>query len=578
MNLTIATDRIGSDRDVVTTRLRALRLSQKLGLDPIDQTRIATAVSEIARNALIHAGGGVVTFSSGEIDGQPALLVEIADKGKGIRQSDNALFGNGSKRGLASARRLVDHFDIRSGDPGTVIQMGKTLPAAHAPVTTAFANALKGEEERMESADPIQALNRQNAELLAALAEGRARQEELVRVNQELDDTNRGVMALHAELEDRAEHLRQASDLKTRFLSNMSHEFRTPLSSILALTRLLLDRADGDLKSEQIKQVNFVRQSAQDLLDLINDLLDLAKVEAGKLNARPSTFSVSDLFGGLRGVLKPLQPQSGVVLSIEDPEDVPMLNTDQGRLAQILRNFVSNALRFTKRGSIDVRAKYHQDRDFFEFVVTDTGIGIAEADQAGIFQEFSQVDNPLQHESAGTGLGLPLSQRLAELLGGYIMLDSEVGAGSTFSLWIPRNLDGEIEPSTQIPGRKRLLIVDDEETFRYIVREMVSDLKGLDVMEARSGLEGLAKARHARPDIIILDVLMPGLSGQEALRAFQQEPGMEDVPVFIITSLPLTDRLRNEFGKAAGILGKQHLAAGTLKELFAPHIDLASIR
>lgn len=577
MNVVIATDRIGTDRDLVTVRLRAMRLGQKLGLDPTDQTRVATAVSELARNALVHAGGGVSTFKLGKLNDQPALLIDITDKGRGIPNLKKVLAGTGAGKGLSSARRLVDHFDVDSNEAGTQVVVGKILPAHRVSITKEFGSALRKEEDQIESADPIQVLQRQNAELLDALAELRSRQDELASVNQELDDTNRGVMALHAELEDKAEHLRQASDLKSRFLSNMSHEFRTPLSSILALTRLLLDRADGDLKPEQVKQVGFVRQSAQDLLDLINDLLDLAKVEAGKLSAKPTTFEISDLFSGLRGVLRPLQPQSGVTLSIEDPEEAPPLTTDQGRLAQILRNFVANALRFTKQGSIGVTAKYHADRDFFEFTVKDTGIGIADADQANIFQEFSQVDNPLQQESHGTGLGLPLSQRLAELLGGYILLESEVGTGSTFSLWIPRKLEGE-EAVSASGARKRLLIVDDEETFRYIVKQMVSDLKGLEVIEAKSGLEGLAKVRHARPDVIILDVLMPGLSGQEALRAFQQEVGMRDVPIFICTSLPLTDRLRNEFSRAAGILGKQDLSADTLKKLFAPYLDLASLR
>jgi signal transduction histidine kinase len=200
----------------------------------------------------------------------------------------------------------------------------------------------------------------------------------------------------------------------------MSHEFRTPLNSILALTGILLDRIDGDLTSEQELQVSLVRTAAQDLYELVNDLLDLAKVEAGKVVVRPAEFEVANLFGALRGMLRPLLVSDSVALVFEDPAGIPPLDTDEGKVSQILRNFLSNALKFTERGEIRVSATFDEAAGTAIFRVADTGIGIAPEDQERIFLEFSQVEHALQKKVKGTGLGLPLSRRLAQLLGGDV--------------------------------------------------------------------------------------------------------------------------------------------------------------
>src|SRR5262249_27631957 len=185
------------------------------------------------------------------------------------------------------------------------------------------------------------------------------------------------VVALYAELDEKADHLRRADELKSRFLSNMSHEFRTPLNSILALSRLLLDRLDGPLTDEQVKQISFVRKAAQDLFELINDLLDLAKVEAGKVVMRPGEFDVEHLFGALR----PLLVNRSLNLVFEDTSGLPSLMTDESKVSQILRNFISNALKFTERGEVRVAARLSDDGDSVVFSVKDTGIGIAADDR-----------------------------------------------------------------------------------------------------------------------------------------------------------------------------------------------------
>ncbi|OLS64231.1 sensor histidine kinase [Pseudomonas putida] len=252
----------------------------------------------------------------------------------------------------------------------------------------------------------------------------------------ELDETNQGVLALYSELDMQAEQLRQASDLKSRFLSYMSHEFRTPLGSILSITSLLADELDGPLSPEQHKQVAFVSNATRELSDMVDDLLDLAKIEAGRITISPGWFDMLDLFAALRGMFRPIVNSANVDLIFEEPTGLPRLYTDDKKLAQILRNFISNSLKFTTSGEVRVSASL-EDRDRIRFAVTDTGIGIAPELHGALFEDFSQVDSPLQKRLRGTGLGLSLCKRFAELLGGEVGVSSEPGVGSTFFVIIP---------------------------------------------------------------------------------------------------------------------------------------------
>jgi len=265
----------------------------------------------------------------------------------------------------------------------------------------------------------------------------RQRQEELEKLNQELEDINRGMVTLYAELNEKAKDLRHADEMKTRFLSDMSHELRTPLNSIFALSSLLLDRADGELTSEQEKQVDFIRKEADSLLELVNDLLDSAKIQAGKAEVHPLEFEAANLFSALRGMLRALLVNEAVKLVFEEPEGVPLLYADEPKVSQILRNFISNALKFTERGEVRVSTRYDESSGMVTFSVSDTGMGIAPQDQGRIFEDFTQLENPAQGQFKGTGLGLPLCRKLADLLGGWIDLESEMGVGSKFSLTLP---------------------------------------------------------------------------------------------------------------------------------------------
>lgn len=261
-------------------------------------------------------------------------------------------------------------------------------------------------------------------------------QSETAALREELDETNQGVLALYAELDTQAEQLRQASDLKSRFLSYMSHEFRTPLGSILSITGLLSDELDGPLSPEQHKQVAFVSVAARELSDMVDDLLDLAKIEAGRITISPAWFDMFDLFAALRGMFRPIVDASAVDLIFEEPVGLPRLYTDDKKLGQILRNFIANSLKFTTRGEVRVSARM-EGSDRVRFAVSDTGIGIAPALHGALFEDFSQVDSPLQKRLRGTGLGLSLCKRFAALLGGEVGVQSTPGKGSTFFVIIP---------------------------------------------------------------------------------------------------------------------------------------------
>ena len=437
------------EHDVVLSRQRARQIASLLGFDVLDQTRIATSVSELARNVIGYAQRGKVEFMI-ERTSNPALLIRVADEGPGIRDLRAVLDGKfasstGAGVGIAGAKRLMDQFDIESNSSaGTTILLGKFLPKQVLDRIPERISNVVEELAKRSSQNPFEEIRYQNQELLSLMEDLRAREDDLQRLNQELAETNRGVVALYSELDDTAGSLARASELKSSFLSNMSHEFRTPLASILSLTGILLSRMDGELTEEQEKQVTYIKTSAESLYSLVNDLLDLAKIEAGKTDVLPSAFHVSDTFSTLRGTFRPLLQQSSVELILEEPEGIPMLYTDEGKVTQILRNFISNALKFTEQGVVRVSACATTGKDI-AFSVSDTGIGIASEHQELIFTEFAQVRGSHQKSKLGTGLGLPLSRKLARLLGGDVTVTSQPGAGSTFIATIPLVYSGSHE-------------------------------------------------------------------------------------------------------------------------------------
>ena len=543
--ITILTIEIRFEQDVVMTRQRVRQIAELLGFDSQDRTRIATAVSEIARNAFQYAKGGKIQFWV-EGESPQIFMISIRDKGRGIANLKTILEGKyasntGMGLGIIGSKRLMDQFRIDSPpEQGTVVVMGKNLPKRSPIVTTKRLAEIANELIMRSPENPYSEIQQQNQELLRTLEELEKRQAELAQLNRELEDTNRGVVALYAELDEKADSLQRANELKTRFLSNMSHEFRTPLNSILSLSRLLLDRMDGELTDEQEKQVRFIRQSGEGLLELVNDLLDLAKVEAGKIVIHPNEFEVSELFGALRGMLRPLLAyNSSISLIFEEPVGIPTLYTDDGKVAQILRNFISNAIKYTEKGEVRIAAKLVGRTVVFS--VADTGIGIAPEDKKRIFEEFVQVDSAFQKRVKGTGLGLSLSRHLTELLGGNVSLTSEVGKGSTFFATIPISYNnsefGAVVPDVnwQLDQSRLpvLVIEDNEETF--FTYEKYFQGSNYQLIQARSLQETKLALEMFKPVAVISDILLKEQNTWNLISEMKQNEATRDIPLLVIT-------------------------------------------
>jgi signal transduction histidine kinase/CheY-like chemotaxis protein len=549
MAIRIITVAVDFEQDVVAARQRARQIAGVLGFDGQDQARIATAVSEIARNAFRYAGRGDIEFL---LEGETApqvLLIRVSDRGPGIPDLRRILDGRytsttGMGLGIVGARRLMDQFDIRSTPgEGTEIVLKKVLPARSGRVSAGSVSRLAATLAARPPPTPFEEIQQQNRELIRAMEELRQRQDELLRLNRELEDTNRGVVALYAELDEKAEHLRRADEMKTRFLSNVSHEFRTPLHSIRGLSRILLEREDGPLTAEQEKQLVFIRKAAEDLTALVDDLLDLAKIEAGKVEVHPAEFSVANLFSALRGMLRPLLVSESVQLRFDDPGRLPTMYGDEAKVSQILRNFISNALKFTERGEVRVAAETSEDGRTVTVLVADTGIGIAEEDQEHIFQEFTQVPGHLQKHVRGTGLGLPLCRNLAQLMGGKVWVESERGLGSTFFVSLPvRYEDARVEekrpetPPRIEPGRVPVLVVEDEPEVRLFYEKLLRTTP-YQVVPARNLREAREELERARPAAIVLDILLRGEDSWRWLTELKGDAETAAIPVLIATTV-----------------------------------------
>jgi signal transduction histidine kinase/CheY-like chemotaxis protein len=554
---------IAAETDIVLVRSRTRRLAELVGFDAQDQTRITTAVSEIARNAYEYAGGGNIAFHLVGETATPSFVIVVRDRGSGVADLAAVLSGShksatGMGIGLLGARRLMDTFDITSKPgEGTTVLLGKTLPRTAPAITQASLKRIMDRLSADGPADAIAEIKQQNQQILLQLDELRSRQEDLERLNQELQDTNRGVVALYAELDERADHLRRADELKSKFLSHMSHEFRTPLNSILALSRLLMSHSDGPLTAEQQTQVRFIQRAAMNLTELVDDLLDLAKVEAGKTVVVASPFTAVSLFGALRGMLRPLLVGDAVALVFEDPHDLPPLDTDEAKVSQILRNFISNAIKFTERGEVRVWATADPVADTISLHVRDTGIGIAANDIDIIFQEFGQVSHRLQGRVKGTGLGLPLAKKLAELLGGSIAVESTLGEGSTFSVTLPRvyhsgeSMDVQQEQVLE-PGRIPVLLVEDDPADALAIERLLAGsiyqpLLARSVRDARSLMQAI------RPDAMLLDIVLMGDESWRLLLEMRGQEANSDIPLIVTSST-------GEVRKAAHLGADEYLA------------------
>ncbi len=521
--LPLLTLALRSEQDIVHCRQAAKRLAAALEWPVLEQIRLATAVSELARNIHQYAGSGHFDFALLRDDGQRlrGLEVRAVDQGPGIAEMDAIRAGSyrsntGMGIGLRGAQRLFDDFDIQTSPAGTCITARKYQAPRPFPDADLL-QALTADLQGSPPPDPYQQIRLQSEELLLTNTELQLRQSELEVTNKELENTNQGVVALYSELEKATQELKEASEAKTRFFSNMTHEFRTPINIIENVAKLLASGVDGALNAEQQRQVRFISDAALELANLVSELLALAEVQSGRLTIVPQPFPLGPFVDRLEqfaAALAPRYPQ--VSFSVAPPPAEVLLDTDESRLFQVLRNLISNAFKYTPRGQVRIQV-FQPDDASLEFLVEDSGIGIAAADQQKIFEEFERIRSPHLTHIEGTGLGLPLAQRLAVLLRGELSLDSEVGRGSRFTLRLPRHYASHraAEPEPDLSGLT-VLVIEDNEGDRYLVRRTLERLNPV-LLEADSARSSLDRLNAVRPDIIILDLDLPDINGEDLL-------------------------------------------------------------
>jgi signal transduction histidine kinase len=435
--------RIRAEQDVFLVRQLGREVARTVGLEVQDQTRLATALSEVGRLMLAAGRDADVAFVASTVQ-VPTLWVEMGHPVPGDAER--------LAPQLEQVGRLVDTMEVSDGGNGTVVRMSRRLPSSAPPLTADRMDDIRVGLAAHVPGTALDELAVQNQQLMTALDEVRAQRDDLARLNAELEETNRGVMALYhqlsdeleetnrgvvalyAELDEKSVQLRAASEAKSRFLANVSHELRAPVTAIIGLGRLLIDEASDPLTDDQGRQVELIRGSASDLLALVNDLLDLAKAEAGRIEPNVADVDLKAMFGQLRGTLRPLATRPEVDFVVDEPA-VPRLRTDEVLLAQVLRNLLTNALKFTSAGHVTLTVRDVDDD--VEFTVADTGRGIPPELHERIFEEFYQVPGSPALSGKGTGLGLPYARRLVGILGGALRVSSVPGEGSVFTVRLP---------------------------------------------------------------------------------------------------------------------------------------------
>ena len=364
---------------------------------------------------------------------------------------------------------------------------------------------------------------------------------------------------LFDEIQDKSRQLEMASQHKSQFLSSMSHELRTPLNAIIGLTEMMVTHAARFGTEKAQEPLRRVRGAGTHLLGLINQVLDLSKIEAGKLELSPEPVNLARLIDDVIGTARQLAEQNKNRLIVENQEGLGPLTVDPMRLRQVLLNLLSNACKFTKEGQVALRVRKVVDgRDWIEFAVSDTGIGMTPVQQARVFEEFTQADASTARQYGGTGLGLAITRKLAQMMGGDVVVASEPGKGSVFTVRLPADADTLPKGSmglagSRSPGVDCVLVIDDDATARELIADNLK-VEGFSVVTAAGGLEGLKLAKELRPIAITLDVMMPDLDGWSVLAALRQDAELAEIPVIMVTILD-EQRRATALG-AAGYLTK----------------------
>ena len=533
------------------------------------------------------------------------LLGQVAAEGRALtvpEVPDNYLT-IGSALGRSKPRHLVIAPGRADGEINAVLELGflrlpdERLLALLEEAAPLIGTGLRSARYRARLQDMLEETQRQSEELQVQSEElrvsneeleeqGRALKESQVRLEQqqaELEQTNSQLEEQaqvletqrddlergSAALELKARELEQASQYKSDFLANMSHELRTPLNSLLILSKLLADNPDETLSEDQVKYARTIQSSGNDLLTLINDILDLSKIEAGHIQARPEAVSLQRLGDDIRQMFQPVADDRGLAFEIDLGSGDDGLETDRQRLEQILKNLLSNAFKFTEKGKV-ILSISEAGPDEVAFAVSDTGIGIAPDQQDSVFEAFQQADGTISRRYGGTGLGLSISRELARLLGGRIGLESRAGEGSVFTLILPRTYDASRVAPREAPSgvapipaaraptpraaeaatlaraldddrdhlagtRRLLLVVEDDDRFAAIVRDLSREM-GFQCILAGTAQEALKLAKRYRPNAVVLDIGLPDQSGLTVLDVLKRDDDTRHIPIHVVSA------------------------------------------
>ena len=516
-----------------------------------------------------------ISFASGEAKPKHVIAIPVFDGHvlKGVIEM--ASLGSYAARDIEFLKNAAPNFGIAVSMAQNRRRLQDLLEE-----TQSQSEELRSQHSELENLNSE--LEVQAEKLQASEEELKVQQEELKQANQELEERSRlleernlMITERNIDIQTKADQLAQSTRYKSEFLANMSHELRTPLNSILLLSRLMSENQEKNLSDEQIEYARVIQSSGQGLLSLIDEILDLSKIEAGKMQLEYQSVSLMAVITNMRGLFEPVASEKGIALHMTvAPECPERIETDQMRLEQILRNLFSNAIKFTAKGHVSLHiSPYENDQNFIQFRVRDTGIGIPVEKQQLVFEAFQQADGSTRRKYGGTGLGLSISRELAKLLGGDIMLQSQPEEGSEFTIIVPARKDslsskvfnnnGSTRPpqaqetevvrpaskyiSTVIPesipddretikrGDKVILIVEDDVNFAKSLLEYTRK-QGYKGVVAVRGDEGMELARQYMPMGILLDIQLPVMSGWEVMAALKEDPQTRPIPVHIMSS------------------------------------------
>jgi signal transduction histidine kinase/CheY-like chemotaxis protein len=573
---------VSGEQDVFLVRRRGREVAAAVGLESQDQIRVATALSDLGRDLLKQPEPIRVVFGLTRLP-LPGLVIELSWRG------GSAITQLGP--GWQTAGRLMSDVWTSHEDGRGAIFLRKHLPETSLALSHDRIGELRARLAELGGGTALDELRAQNQELLDTLESLEQKQEALVRLNaeleetnqgvvalykelsEELEQTNRGVVALYAELDEKSIQIKESSEAKTRFWSNVSHELRTPINSVIGLARLLSAQGADPLTDEQDRQVRLISESGHTLLAMVNELLDTAKAESGRLEPLIAPVDLGVLCMQLRGTLRPIAYHPGARLVIDDPPALPLLLTDETMLGRILRNVLSNGLKFTEHGEVRLTVETDDEHGELRFTVTDTGIGIPAGEHVKVFEEFHQVPGTLQTRGGGTGLGLPYARRLARILGGELTLRSTFGEGTEVMLQLPaKYLD-----TSALPTVDTALLVDDDPTFRGLLKGMLGDLAHT-VVEAADGRAGLDIVAEKHPDLVFLDLAMPTMGGREVLGILRQDPDLAHTPVVVVTAADLDELDRTVPDLRASLLRKSQLSVEAIRHAVAQALAAAPRR